>query len=394
MAREFQVTGRDPVDGRALRVSVDGDLILAVERYESAERLPWLTPGLIDMQVNGFAGLDVNGPKASVESIVELTRVLARSGTTTYIPTVVTNTEERICQSLRMIAAARSQDPATFHAAPFAHLEGPHISDQEGPRGVHRVASIRPPDLAELDRWQEAAEGAIGIITVSPHFPGVTEYISALVSRGVRVSIGHTHAEPEQIRAAVDAGASMCTHLGNGAHANIRRHPNYIWAQLADDRLCAGFIADGHHLPGDAFTAMIRAKGPERSILVSDSSMLAGKPPGRYTTSVGGSVELTADGRLGEVGTPFLAGAARPLEAGVAEAVRMAGIGLGTAVKMATANPGRFVAGRGVLQAGAPADLLLFDYALGDRSLTIREVYAAGKSQDVKTQNPEGQETV
>jgi N-acetylglucosamine-6-phosphate deacetylase len=195
---------------------------------------------------------------------------------------------------------------------------------------------------------------------------------------GVRCAIGHTHALPEQVTRAADAGAELSSHLGNGAHAVLPRHPNYLWAQLADDRLTAGFIADGHHLPADTFKAMLRAKGIDRAHLVSDSTALGGMPPGRYRTPVGGEVELSPEGRLSSAGTPFLAGAARTLADGVATAAAMAGLPLASALRLATANPGRFAGARGTLRPGAAADLITFAWRPGDRTLDLRTVVARG----------------
>jgi len=216
----------------------------------------------------------------------------------------------------------------------------------------------------------------VGLVTLSPHFDQSDEYISALVSRGVHVAIGHTHASPEQIRSAVDAGARLSTHLGNGITQQIARHPNPIWSQLADDRLSASFIADGHHLPAETLKAMVRAKGLERCLLVSDTVALAGMPPGTYTAPVGGRVELSPSGRLSMEGTTTLAGAAIPLVHCIGEAVRMTAFSLPEVLSMATANPGRFARGRGLLQKGARADLIRFHWT---GEVSIHDVWLAGE---------------
>jgi len=252
------------------------------------------------------------------------------------------------------------------------------LSAEDGPRGAHVIDHIRQADLAELERWQAACDGLVGMVTLSPHSPEAVGFVAEAGRRGVRCAIGHTHATPEQILHAVDAGAGYSTHLGNGAHATLPRHPNYIWSQLAEDRLTAGFIADGHHLPAETFRAMLRAKGRARAFLVSDATALAGMAPGRYRTAVGGEVELSEDGRLSLVGTPFLAGAARSLPDGVACAVDMAGLTLAAALELASGNPGRIVGDRGMLRPGSPADLILFRWAPGMATLHIELVVASG----------------
>lgn len=370
------LTGRDPDTGRTITVTVDGGRIVALEPAATEDPC-WLTPGLIDLQVNGFGGHDLNADDVNPRTVIDLTYALRANGVTTFIPTIITAAHDRIAHALAQIAAARRSDPAVRHAIPYAHLEGPHISSEEGPRGVHAPEYIRPPSEREFNAWQTVCDDLIGMVTLSPHYADAPAYTAWLVDRGVHVAIGHTHAAPADITAVVDAGARLCTHLGNGAHAVLPRHPNYLWTQLADDRLTAGFIADGHHLPDDTLTAMIRAKGLDHSLLVSDAVSLAGMPPGRYDTPVGGSVDLTPDGRLARTGTPYLAGAARGLADGVAQAIRSARLSLGDALRLATANPGRFVGGRGKLEVGATADLVRFAWAPGDPRLTIDEVVSA-----------------
>ena len=156
------------------------------------------------------------------------------------------------------------------------HVEGPHISPDDGPRGAHPQRWVRPPDLDEFRRWQDATDGRIRIVTLSPEWPEAPRYIEALVAKGVVASIGHTKATAQQIADAVSAGATLSTHLGNGAHPVLRRHPNYIWEQLAEDRLMADFIVDGIHLPTSFLKVALRAKGIERSVLVTDARSPAG----------------------------------------------------------------------------------------------------------------------
>jgi N-acetylglucosamine-6-phosphate deacetylase len=261
------------------------------------------------------------------------------------------------------------------------HIEGPHISPADGPRGAHPRTDVRAPDCAELERWQAASGGLVGLITLSPHWNGALDYITYLARKGILVELGHTDADPDRIHAAAQAGAVLSTHLGNGVANELPRHPNLLWAQLAEDRLTATFIADGHHLPADALTSMIRAKGIERSVLVSDVVAVGGLPQGIYDTPVGGKVELTAEGRIGIPGTRTLAGAALPLKNGIANIANLPGFSLQQAVRMATENPGRFVGGRGLLRVGASADLVQFEWQPGDKDLQMSRVFIRGVEQ-------------
>jgi N-acetylglucosamine-6-phosphate deacetylase len=364
--------GRDPRTSRPLQVRVSDGIIVGVEE-SSSDPEEWIAPGLIDLQVNGFAGYDFNSDDPDPDRVIGAARRLMTEGVATFVPTLVTASHEQVSARLTAIAAARRQDPAAGQMIPYAHLEGPHISDQDGPRGVHDLEWIRSPSLDEFADWQAVSGGLVGMVTVSPHYRDSSEYIAALSDMSVHVAIGHTHANDEQIHRAVQAGARLSTHLGNGAHTMLPRHPNYLWTQLAEDRLTAGFIADGHHLPAATLKSMVRAKGPARAVLVSDAVTLACCAPGRYRTPVGGTVELSRAGRLSHVGSGLLAGAAKSLAHGVAFTADNAGLGLATALELATVNPGRFVGGRGTLAVGQRADIILFrrDPADGHMDVTM-----------------------
>lgn len=374
------IQGRDPATGETLEVSIENGLIRAIGPARPGEE-QWLSPGFIDLQVNGYCGYDLNSESLTPEIVIALTERLVAVGVTTYLPTLITAAEEQLLAALRVIAAARRVSPLAAYIIPSVHVEGPHISTVDGPRGAHPLAHVRPPDCTELERLQAASGGLVGLVTLSPHWAGALDYIANLTRKGIRVSLGHTDADPDRIHAAAQAGAVLSTHLGNGVAHELPRHPNLLWAQMAEDRLTATFIADGHHLPPDTLTSMLRAKGIERSVLVSDAVAVGGLPPGIYETPVGGRVELTAEGRVGIPGTGTLAGAALPLKNGIANVARLPGFSLRHAVRMATENPGHFVGGRGLLRVGASADLVKFEWNPGEGDLQIRRVFVRGVEQ-------------
>jgi len=337
----------------------------------------FLAPGFVDLQVNGFAGVDFNNPLAPASEIARAAAVIFSTGTTRWLPTVITGGPDDMLACLKNLQAARHAIPLGETIAGF-HVEGPYIAAEDGPRGAHPLRWVRPPDFDEYRRWQDATSGGIRLVTLSPHWPGAPEWIARVVAEGVAVSLGHTNATAEQITAAVDAGAKLSTHLGNGAHAVMRRHPNYIWDQLAEDRLSASFIVDGIHLGRAFLKTALRAKSVERAVLVTDASSPAGAVPGRYRLGEQ-DADLTEDGRVVLAGTDRLAGSALKMHDGVANLMSLGGLSLAGAVRMATANPARIIAleGRtGGLAAGDTADLVAFRCAGG--RLVIEKVWLAG----------------
>jgi N-acetylglucosamine-6-phosphate deacetylase len=373
----LQCSGTDALTGLPIQLAFHDAVRTVTPSAEPSEL--YLSPGFIDLQVNGFAGVDYNNPRTSHQEIARSLRAQFATGVTRLYPTVITGAPGDMLACLRNLAAARESLPEGPAIAGF-HVEGPHISPEDGPRGAHPLPWVRPPDLDEFLRWQEAARGQIRIVTLSPEWPEAIPYIERIAAEGVVASIGHTQASPARIAAAVSAGATLSTHLGNGAHPLLRRHPNYIWDQLAEDRLMAGFIVDGIHLGAAFLKSAIRAKTVDRSVLVTDAATPAGAAPGRYLLA-DQPVDLTIDGRVVLAGTDRLAGSALHMHRGVENLMRLAGLSLAEAIRMATLNPAR--AGKvpdraPALVPGAPADIVQFRLT-PSQSIEITATWLAGR---------------
>jgi N-acetylglucosamine-6-phosphate deacetylase len=337
---------------------------------------------LFDIQVNGAFGINLQGRDARAEDIRALCDQLAAVGISHWIPTLITGSFEDTLHGCQIVTEAR-RDPTVRRAVPGVHLEGPYISPKDGPRGAHPRAHVRRPDIAEFDRWLEAAEGQIAYTTVAPEVPGAFDFIRQVTARGVVVSLGHHAASADDVADAVEAGACLCTHLGNGLASSIHRHENPLWPQLAEDRLTASLIADLEHLPAPMLKTLVRAKGAERVILTSDCVHIAGLPPGRYSLT-GSDVELTDTGRIRVIGTDMLGGSALMLLQGVINATRVADLTLAQAYASATTIPETLFALNNrcaPLRPGAPADLLAFtiDQTTPRWTAQIQAVYIEGK---------------
>ncbi len=364
--------------GSAVEVT-GGAVIDGVDHLISAEAgLPYLSAGWIDLQVNGFAGVDYCSPIASFDGIAHSIRAQWATGVTRLLPTLITGSEENLVGSLRNLAKFKETHQEGVSIEGF-HVEGPHISPEDGPRGAHPQRWVRRPDFDEYRRWQDAAGGLVKLITISPEWPEAPSYIERVTREGVVVSIGHTKADSAQITAAVDAGATLSTHLGNGAHSTLQRHPNYLWEQMAEDRLAASFIVDGIHLGRAFLKTGIRAKGVERAILVTDAVMPAGCEPGPYMLGEV-EVELKSDQRVVLRGGTRLAGSALTMDRAIANTVAMTGVSLREAITMATSNPtrvGRIASRQRGISAGEKADAVLFIHERG--KVTVRETWVAGE---------------
>tara|TARA_Y100001970_G_scaffold275440_1_gene376666 strand:+ start:997 stop:2058 length:1062 start_codon:yes stop_codon:yes gene_type:complete len=240
------------------------------------------TPGLVDLQVNGFGGVDFNSPDLTPEKLQKSLEAMLTTGVSTCLPTIITASEENMKNCLSNLENSRESIPLAKSMIAGYHLEGPFISKLEGFSGCHPIQHISEIDYEMFLRLQEAAEGKILMITLAPELEGSIEFIEKVVSEEIIVALGHTNASSEKIRSAIDAGASISSHLGNGTSTKLNKNKNPIIAQLSEDRLYASFIADGFHLDPEVLKVYLRAKGTERIIITTDATAGAFAPPGKY----------------------------------------------------------------------------------------------------------------
>jgi N-acetylglucosamine-6-phosphate deacetylase len=295
--------------------------------------------GLFDLQVNGFAGVDFQRPVAPSD-LRRACEALHGHGTTRILATFITDRSEALAQKLSAFEAMRRNDELIRRTIVGYHLEGPYLIGELGYRGAHPGELMKDPDVAEFSRWQEAAGGAIRLVTLAPELAGSADFIAALTARGVRISLGHTAADDRAIDAAIRAGATLCTHLGNGCPGDLPRHHNIVQRLLARDELIACFIPDGVHLPPFVLRNLFRAKPAGKVVLTTDAMAAAGAAPGRHTLGAL-EMEVGADRIVRMPGATNFAGSALTLDDGVANAAAWLGVSLDRAKEFASTAPAR-----------------------------------------------------
>lgn len=363
--------------------SANGESVNPDRQPSAGDNSLYFSPGWIDLQVNGWKGIDYNGDSLDAASFESITRELAAGGTTRHLPTVITASPSDILHRLATLHRLREDSPLLTRSVPGFHIEGPFISGLDGPRGAHNPAEVRDPSIEEFEAWQEAAGGLIRIVTIAPERTGSLEFIRELASRGIIVSLGHSAADPERIREAVAVGARMSTHLGNGLAGTIDRYKNPLWEQLGSDGLTACLIADGHHLPPAFIRTAFRAKGKSRIVLVSDAATPGGMAPGRRSWA-GIDVDVSEDGRISLAGTPYLAGAGLLQKRGLEFLMESTGCRLDAAVTACTVNPAALI---GLDPTGS--DIVAFrmnsDTSTGRISIVIEGVWLDGDALSLST---------
>jgi N-acetylglucosamine-6-phosphate deacetylase len=377
------IRGKFPGTNDPLNVTIEQGFISRVDSGAGGKPVDfgsddsYLCGGFFDSQVNGYGGVDFNGRDLTPERLRLAILSLASSGVTGFFPTLTTAPHGRMIANLKILARAVDADPLFGRMCRGIHLEGPYISPEEGFRGAHPREFVRPPDLEEMERFQEACGGRIRLVTLAPEVDGAIPFIEWAVSRGMVVGLAHTNASEEILEDALRAGARLSCHLGNGAHALLPRHRNPIQKQLSMDGLMASIIADGVHLPDYVVQNFIRAKGIERILLTTDSMAAAGAPAGKY--AIGDlEVEISPDGRSPRLpGTPYLAGSVLTMDQAVTNVMQFAGIDLPSAVRMAGENAGKlFPDIIKELKVGSPAGMVLFEHK---EKVVIRRTWIGGE---------------
>lgn len=294
--------------------------------------------GLVDLQVNGFAGVDFNDEGLTPEALDHALEVMLSTGVTTCLPTIITADRAVLLARFRALDAAVAQSRLGPWMVPGYHLEGPFLNPGEGFAGCHPAAAMIPATADLVSELESALTRPILLITVAPEIEGALAFIRWASARGKLVAIGHSSPDEALLSDAIDAGLSLSTHLGNGLPQTLPKLANPLFWQLAEDRLTATVIADGIHIPPAALKVMIRAKGPDRAILVTDAVSAAAAAPGVHPFA-GMKVELSADGTVRQPGSRYLAGSSLCLDAALRNVVRFGIAPARDALRMACANP-------------------------------------------------------
>jgi N-acetylglucosamine-6-phosphate deacetylase len=333
-----------------------------------------LAPGFLDIHIHGGAGVDAM--RAPASELPRMGRFLASHGVTGYFPTTVAAPIDATCETLgRLADAIEAAETGDSAARPLGiHLEGPFLSHKR--RGVHPPENLVAPTPEIFDRLWQAARGHVRMMTIAPELPGAMEVIAEAARRKVCVSIGHSDAEMAIAQQAARAGARHATHTFNAMRPLDHRDPGILGEVLSDDNLSADIIADGIHLSPAVVQLFLRAKGPERGVLITDAISATGMPDGRYQL---GPIEVEVkDGKCTSGGS--LAGSVLTMDRAVRNVTQFAHWSLKNAVRAASLNAARAtgtISDRGILAPGARADFVV----LNDRGEVLKTVIGGRECQ-------------
>ena len=320
----MKILATNVLNGRRFQVSRlnSGEWEVSIPDQRGDESTWWLASSLVDVQVNGYAGVDFQSSNVSECELLHAVRSLRRDGCAFFCLTLITDAWSSMLGKLRRFKSMRESNPELRHSILGWHLEGPFLSPLPGFRGAHSAEFMEDPTLNHLDELKQILGDDYLLMTLAPERPGGIEFIRAARQRGVVISLGHTNADSEHLRLAFEAGAQGLTHVGNAIPQEIHRHENVLWKLMDSPADAVSMIPDGIHLPPDVFRCIWKCIGSRRVFFTTDAMAAAGAPPGRYRIGKM-EVEVGDDQIVRQPGHPHFAGSAlRPID-GVFRAAKM-----------------------------------------------------------------------
>ena len=349
----------------------EGRITALTEVAEKPQQNLWVAPPLMDLQINGYAGVDFQRDDLSVEKLLQAARGLRRDGCAKFFFTLITDEWSRLMARLERACQLRAQSPELIEAIAGWHIEGPFLSEQPGFCGAHNPTFMRDPTAEHLRTLRAVTRDDSVLITVAPERAGALDAIRLARQLGMTVSLGHTNASAEVLHAAVKAGATGFTHLANGCPRELDRHDNILWRVADEGGLSASFIPDGIHVSPAPFRALHRMLGSERLIYYTTDAMAAGGAgPGRYTL---GNVEVQVgdDQIVRQPGqTNFSGSALRPID-GVFRAAEMLRLPWQECWRRFSETPAQFVGLRNQLAVGEPAVFCVIEMGEANQVLKL-----------------------
>jgi len=374
-----ELCARHYATGDQVRVRWRAGRIIAVDSTkDDGPRDAWIAPGLLDLQINGYGGIDFQRDNLALEELVAATRQLRADGCTRFLLTLITDEWTRLMARLRHMRALREQSPELRQAIVGWHIEGPFLSAEPGFCGAHDPTLMRDPTPGHLRELREATGNDLVLVTIAPERTNALSAIEQAVFLGMKVSLGHTNASAELLAEAVRLGATGFTHLGNGCPRELNRHDNILWRALETRGLTVSLIPDTTHVSPALFRLIHRELGPNSIYYTTDAMSAAGAKPGRYKL---GQLELEVgpDQIVRLPGKPNFAGSAlRPID-GIFRAAKMLGCSWQEVWPRFSEIPARFMGLRGGFEVGAPADFCVLSVT-AENTLRELRVFSSGES--------------
>jgi N-acetylglucosamine-6-phosphate deacetylase len=372
-----QITARHYATGNPVTVRWGAGVIQSMEPATEAPENLWVAPALVDLQINGFAGVDFQRDKVTEEELLRASRALEAAGCTRFLVTLVTDAWPNLMARLHHLRTLRASSPELQRAIAGWHVEGPFLSPEPGYCGAHNAAFMCDPNPQHIEELRACTENDPVLLTLAPERVGALDAIAQATSLGIKISLGHTNASSEVLSQAVQQGAVGFTHLGNGCPNDLNRFDNILWRAFESKGLTASLIPDHIHISPSLFRIVHKVLASDSIYYTTDAMSAAGAPPGRYSL---GSLELeVGDDRVVRYpGKPNFAGSAlRPID-GIFLAAKMLGCDWREVWYRFSENPARLMNLPSGLRVGQPADLCFLQIAESNH-LESLQVIAHGR---------------